>query len=241
MKLVAIINTTPDSFSDGGEGNIEQRIAQSIADGASVIDIGAESTRPNATLLTQQEEWKRLQPVLQTLHLQPHTILSIDTRHPETFSKAQGYGAKWFNDVSGFSNPASVALAKQCGCDIVVMHSLSVPANPQIVFTDGVDVVKEVFHWAEKRIEELGIPKKRIIFDPGIGFGKTAAQSWDLINNIQAFKALGVRVMVGHSRKSFLGGEMANRDAETAKITKKMAEKGVDYVRVHNIKANRVD
>ncbi len=241
MKLVAIINVTPDSFSDGEEGSIEQRIAQAIVGGASVIDIGAESTRPSATLITPEEEWSRLLPILRATSNERRTTLSIDTRHPETFQKAIHYGAKWFNDVSGFTNLASLALAKECGCDIVLMHSLTVPADTKITFPEGTDVVREVYHWAEKRIAEIGINKERIIFDPGIGFGKTAAQSWDIINNIKVFKSLGVRIMVGHSRKSFLGGEMAERDAATAKITRKLAENGVDYARVHNIAANRVD
>jgi dihydropteroate synthase len=121
------------------------------------------------------------------------------------------------------------------------MHSLTVPADPKVTFPEGTDVVKEVYQWAQKRIAELQLPKERIIFDPGIGFVKTAAQSWALINNINVFKALGVRIMVGHSRKSFLGLPMDERDAATAKITRKLAESGVDYARVHNIAANRVD
>lgn len=243
MKLVAIINITPDSFSDGrAEATTEdyiQLINQAITDGADILDIGAESTRPGATLLTPQEEWSRLAPVLRATSNEQRTTLSIDTRHPQTFRKALQYGARWFNDVSGFQNPESLALAKECGCDIVLMHSLTVPADLKVTFPEGTDVVKEVYQWAEKRIGEVGLPKERIIFDPGIGFGKTAAQSWDLINNISEFKALGVRIMVGHSRKSFLGLPMEQRDAATAEITRKLAKNGVDYARVHNIKVSR--
>jgi dihydropteroate synthase len=242
MKLVAIINITPDSFSDGRSqattGDYIQLINQAIVEGADILDIGAESTRPNATLISPEEEWSRLEPVLTTCNLQPAT-LSLDTRHPQTFRKALQYGAKWFNDVSGFQNPESLTLAKECGCDIVLMHSLTVPADPKVTFPEGTDVVKEVYQWANKRIAELQLPKEKIIFDPGIGFGKTAVQSWDLIKNISVFKALGVRIMVGHSRKSFLGLPMEQRDAATAEITRKLAENGVDYARVHNIKVNR--
>ena len=250
--LVAIINITPDSFSDGRKNaTTEDYLAlmeQAIAEGASILDIGAESTRPGATLLTQEEEWKRLEPILQ--HITSKAIISIDTRHPQTFRNALTYGARWFNDVSGLQNIKSIELAKESKCDVVLMHSLTVPADPKITFSEDTNVVQAVLDWAEKRITELQLPKEKIIFDPGIGFGKTAVQSWQLIENIAQFKRLGVRLMVGHSRKSFLnlapspltppsrGGENDWRDKATAEITHKLAQVGIDYVRIHNVKAN---
>ena len=166
------------------------------------------------------------------------TTISIDTRHPDTFQNALRYGAKWFNDVSGFKNRTSIKLAAECGCDVVLMHSLTVPADPKITFPENADVAKEVINWAEKRIAQLGLPKEKIIIDPGIGFGKTAVQSWQLIENIAQFKTLGVRIMVGHSRKSFLGLPMEQRDEATAKVTQQLAKAGVDYVRIHNVAVN---
>lgn len=249
--LVAIINITPDSFSDGRKSATTEDYAaliqQAIQDGATILDIGAESTRPGATLLSPEEEWKRLEPVLSLIApapaaasgLKPQAFLSIDTRHPETFAKALEYGVVWFNDVSGFQNPASLALAKESGCDVVLMHSLTVPADPKITFPPETDVVRAVYEWAEARIAQLGLPQEKIIFDPGIGFGKNAAQSWELIQNMQAFKKLGVRLMVGHSRKSFLNLPMEQRDEATATITRQLAASGVDYVRVHNVAANK--
>lgn len=244
-QLVAIINITPDSFSDGGAGDYTARIAQAIADGASVLDLGAESTRPGATLITPEEEWQRLQPVLAahtTSHWPLATTLSIDTRHPETFRKALGLGAKWFNDVSGFQNPESVKLAAECGCDIVLMHSLSVPADPKHTLPEGCDVISEILKWGERRIGELtsaGIAREKIIFDPGLGFGKTAAQSWQIVEQVEKLKDLGLRLLIGHSRKSFLGGPMEERDAKTAELTRHFARQGIDYLRVHNVKINK--
>lgn len=242
-QLVAIINLTPDSFSDGRQNATTEDylrlIQQAIHDGASVIDIGAESTRPGARLLTQEEEWSRLKPMLQTLNLKPQTSLSIDTRHAETFRRAIEYGAKWFNDVSGFHHSESVQLAKDSSCDVVLMHSLTVPADPKVTLPEDLDVISTILEWAEKRITQLGIAKEKIIFDPGIGFGKTPEQSWEIIRNIAAFKALGTRIMVGHSRKSFLQVPMEERDTATAQITRDLAKAGVDYVRVHNIPANK--
>lgn len=239
-ELVAIINITPDSFSDGRKNATTEDylalIDQAVKEGAIILDIGAESTRPGATLLTQEEEWKRLKPILQ--NIKSKATLSIDTRHPKTFRQALEYGAQWFNDVSGLQNPESIKLAAETKCDVVLMHSLTVPADPKITFPENADVVKEVIEWAEKRIAQLKLPKEKIIFDPGIGFGKTAAQSWQLIEYITQFKKLGTRIMVGHSRKSFLGVPMEQRDELTAKITRELAQAGVDYVRVHNVAIN---
>ena len=241
-EIVAIINITPDSFSDGRKhattADYISLIQQAITEGATILDIGAESTRPGATLLSQAEEWARMEPVLRAME-NIKTAISIDTRHPKTFQSALQYGAKWFNDVSGFQNPESIKLAAECGCDVVLMHSLTVPADPKMTLPEEADVVQEVINWTEKRIRELKLPKEKIIVDPGIGFGKTAAQSWKLIENIAQFKTLGVRLMVGHSRKSFLGLPLEQRDEATAKVTHQFAKAGVDYVRVHNVKANR--
>lgn len=239
--LVAIINITPDSFSDGRTDatteDYRQLMQQAVADGAAILDIGAESTRPGATPLTHEAEWQRLKPVLQ--HLPKNIPISLDTRHPETFRKALPYGIAWMNDVSGLQNPAMVAFAKDSGCKVVLMHSLTVPADSTITIPPEKDPVAEVLHWAKQRIAELEIPKEKIIFDPGLGFGKTAAQSQALIDNIAAFKTLDVKLMVGHSRKSFLGGKLEARDAATARITAALAAAKIDYVRVHNIKMNK--
>lgn len=243
-RLVGILNVTPDSFSDGGRffspESARRAIEDFIRQGADIIDIGAESTRPNATPLTAEEEWQRLEPVLRGLYLHNITF-SLDTRHAETARKALVYGVGWINDVSGFSDPAMVEAVRQSSCKLVVMHSLSVPADSSLVLPESVDAVQEVMAFGRARIAALvaaGIAKERIIFDPGIGFGKTAKQSHALVAGIGRFNALGVPLLVGHSRKSFLG-DKSQRDEATLTLSRQLMRQGVAYLRVHDIAAHR--
>ena len=224
-KLVGILNITPDSFSDGGLHFTPEKAVgaarEMIRQGAAIIDIGAESTRPGATALSSAEEWARLQPVLAALKDIP---FSVDTRHAETASKALAAGAAWINDVSGFSDAAMVAAVKSNNCKLVFMNSLSVPASRDIVLPLKADAVTLILAWAKERIaalEAAGIVKNRLIFDPGIGFGKTREQSFALLRGIEKFKVLGVPILVGHSRKSFLGKE--KRDEATLLLSQFMA------------------
>ena len=245
-SFVGIVNVTPDSFSDGGRNFAPEKaiaaIKKLLEDGAEIIDIGAESTRPNAILISPDEEWARLAPVL-AARAQFDALISVDTRHAQTAKKAIATGVDWINDVSGFSAPDMVDAVKSADCKIVVMHSLSVPADKNVVLPDGCDVVAEVFDWAKVRIKALenaGIKRERIIFDIGIGFGKTAAQSHELIKNITKFKELGVALFVGHSRKSFLGANsVAEADQKTLEISKFLAKNGVEYLRVHNVQIHK--
>ncbi len=245
-KLVGIVNITPDSFSDGGQNFAPEMafaaIKKLIADGADIIDIGAESTRPNAVAISADEEWVRLAPVL-AARPQFDALISVDTRHAQTAKKALAAGADWINDVSGFGDIEMVDAVKNADCKIVVMHSLSVPADKNIVLPDGCDAVAEVLAWAEERIKSLenaGIKRERLIFDIGIGFGKTAAQSQKLIEGISQFQSLGVPLFVGHSRKSFLGASsVADADQKTLKISKFLAKNGVEYLRVHNVEIHK--
>jgi dihydropteroate synthase len=247
-KLVGIANLTPDSFSDDGQYNSTQaalaHIMQLVEDEADSVDIGAESTRPGAVPLTHEEEWQRLEPVLN--QLPTPVVFSVDTRHPQTAAKALALGAGWINDVSGFANPAMVEAVKHSDCKLVVMHSLSIPADKNIVLSDSVDIIQELLSFIHTRVgylENRGIAKERILFDPGIGFGKTPVQSAYILEHIAAFKPLGVPLYIGHSRKSFLGlpkdATNAMRDEATLAVSKKLIEYGVDYLRVHNVKAHR--
>ncbi len=249
-KLVAIINITPDSFSDGGEHFTPEKavaaIQQAFSDGADVVDIGAESTRPGATPLTHTEEWARLEPVLKQLNIYPKGgIISVDTRHAETARKALALGVHLINDVSGFQNADMINAVKSSHSKLVMMHSLSVPADKNIVMPEGVDVVHELISWAKARIaalENVGIAKNRLIFDPGIGFGKKPEQSQDILQRVEEFSVLNVPLFIGHSRKSFLMLEAqtnAEKDAATLAISRALAAKGIDYIRVHNVKLHR--
>jgi len=243
-KLVAIVNVTPDSFSDGGKyfrpEEAVKVIEQHIADGADIIDIGAESTRPGAIPLTSDEEWQRLEPVFKIL---PMGTFSLDTRHAETARKALDYGIDWINDVSGFSDMVMLDTVKNSDCKLVVMHSLSIPADKNIVMPESVDVVQEIMEFAKKRIGEMasaGIARDRIIFDPGIGFGKTARQSWAIIDSTEHFSILGVPLLIGHSRKSFLSDRPGeSRDEQTLAVSQTLVKRGVAYLRVHDVAAHK--
>jgi len=245
-KIVGIVNVTPDSFSDGGQNFAPEKaiaaVLELIGQGANVVDIGAESTRPNAILISPDEEWSRLAPVLER-RAEFDALISVDTRHAKTVKKAIAAGVDWINDVSGFGAQEMVEVVKNANCKIVVMHSLSVPADKNIVLPDGCDTVAEIMDWAKARIKSLenaGIKRERIIFDIGIGFGKTAAQSHELIKNIAKFKELGVALFVGHSRKSFLGADsVAEADQKTLEISKFLSVQGVEFLRVHNVQIHK--
>lgn len=254
MKLVGVVNLTPDSFSDGGlADDVEEACAhidRLIAEGADVIDIGAESTRPGATPVSAETEWQKLEPVLKKMlaKYKKHAVrFSVDTRHAETAKQALRMGVNWINDVSGAQNPRMVQdVAAHDSAVYVLMHSLGVPADPAVVLTEEADVVEEILKFGHEKIaecEKLGLPKERIIFDPGIGFGKTPEQSLALIHGVKRFKALDVPLLYGHSRKSFLtqftDAPPAARDEKTLAISLYLADREVDYLRVHNVGLHR--
>ncbi|EKE01560.1 MAG: Folate synthesis bifunctional protein [uncultured bacterium] len=253
--MMGVLNITTDSFSDGGKFiDLEAALAQAenlFNAGADIIDIGAESTRPiSATTITPEEEWRRLQPILDTwqslwLNKNFRPKLSIDTHKPETADKLLSYKIDFFNDVTGLVNPKMLEIVKESNAKIIFMHNLGIPANPEKVFAPDVDVVSAVYQWGEQQLEKLiklGVDKERLIFDVGIGFGKTAHQSFALIKNISQFHKLGVPLLVGHSRKSFFNQftnkPFAERDIETAGISEFLATQKVDYLRVHNVDLN---
>ncbi len=248
-ELVAILNLTPDSFSDGGRLATGQAILEAahaaIDSGARVLDLGAESTRPGAKPITEDEEWRRLEPALKLLAplraSVPGLKLSLDTRHAGTAERALETGAlDWLNDVSGLVSDRMVALARAGTVDVVVMHSLSVPARRDQVLPRDADAPSEVVAWGQKRLASLvrqGIAPGRVILDPGVGFGKTAEQSLELLRQAWRLHEWGARVLIGHSRKSFLAGlesDPAGRDLETALISARLADQGIEYLRVHD-------
>lgn len=242
-QLVGIINLTPDSFSDGGKyadkTTALDAISRMMGQGARVIDIGAESSRPGALPIAPSEEWRRLEPILAALPgiRQPGVTFSLDTRHAENAAKALEMKIDWINDVTGFISPLMINAVKSSDCSLVMMHSLGIPANKAITLPQGADVMDVVSRWAKDRIAALeaqGIKRERIIFDPGIGFGKTSPQCFTLLRKISQFSSLGVRMLVGHSRKSFLAG-YGERDDATLAASLYLAEQGVDYLRVHDV------
>lgn len=251
-QLVGVINVTPDSFSDGGlcftPENAFLKARKCIEEGASVLDIGAESTRPNAKPLSPQEEWQRLLPVLSLIKMElPTAKISLDTRHPETAEKALKLGIQYLNDVSGFHSPRMRALALAAQIPLIFMHSLGIPADNKNVIPEDQDPVAVVFEWAQAQRDlflKEGFQLENLIFDLGIGFGNTAEQAFKLLKNIDVFHTLGVKLYVGHSRKSFLNlvtqKGFANRDTETAIISGILAKKNIHFLRVHEVAVNKM-
>ncbi len=242
--LVGILNLTPDSFSDGGEHAMPaQAIAAAeamIAAGAHIVDIGAESTRPGAVPLSAAEEWKRLAPVLEAVA--PRVETSVDTRHAATAKNALALGARWINDVGGLGDEAMIAAVRDSECGLIFMHSLSIPADPLVTLPEACDPVAVLIEWARARImalEAAGIARARLVFDPGIGFGKTQAQSLAILRRARELRAVGIPVLIGHSRKSCLraysDAPAGGRDAATLAVSAQLLRGGVEYLRVHDV------
>lgn len=250
-QLVGIINVTPDSFSDGGlyltPDHAMQQIKELVNSGAEIIDIGAEATNPTAALIDAETEWQRLYPILSQLsstlsELPIKPKISLDTRHSSTVKQAFNFAIDWINDVSGLEDNEMREMVAWKKCDVVIMHHLTIPANKQHVLPINCNVVKVVYEWAIRKISQLtnsGIALEKIIFDIGIGFGKTAEQSLQLIQQIKHFHSLNTRLLVGHSRKRFLSlftdKTYAERDLETEIISLFLANQHIDYLRVHNV------
>ena len=247
-ELMGILNITPDSLSDGGmfcEPHSALRQAELLSQsGASIIDIGAESTRPDAAALSPADEWQRLKPVLDLIlktGLPSPAQICVDTRHPENAGKALDLGVSMINDVSGLDSPEMRNLAASSSARFVFMHHLSIPVKRGECLAADCDPVETILHWAKLRKAELnalGICDSRLIFDPGIGFGLSAEQSWKIIERVAEFQSLGLPVLVGHSRKSFLSTLTSappnERDQQTLSVSLQLAAGGVDYLRVHN-------
>jgi len=249
-RLMGIVNLTPDSFSDGGKFQTIDaallHIKDLISQGAEIIDLGAEATNPNVEAISANKEWLRLQDILTALVSQKKSfvippIISIDTRHAEVAKKALGIGADWINDVSGLNQPEMKEVIAASKCPVIIMHNLGIPVDKKICLPNNIDPVENILTWAKQKINELieyGIQKEKIIFDPGVGFGKNAQQSLRIIKQIKQFNQLEVPILVGHSRKRFLelftDQPFEKRDLITALISTQFL-RDVDYLRVHNI------
>lgn len=245
-RVMGVVNVTPDSFSDGGrflEPNAAVAQALALAEqGADLIDIGGESTRPEATPLEPEEEWRRVAPVLEGLQGRLSIPISIDTRHAEVARRAVALGADVVNDVSGLADPEMRRVVRESGAAAIVMHMRGTPQTMQRD-TNYADLRSEVFRAlaeATDRAVADGIPGERLIVDPGLGFGKSPEQSLELLLHAGEFRSLGFPVMVGASRKSFLGWATGGAPAEArgeAGIAAAVlaAMQGVDLVRVHDV------
>lgn len=242
VKLVGILNATPDSFSDGGLYNRPEdavrRAAQLFDDGAALVDIGAESTRPGAKPITADIEWQRLYQILQQLLQQYPEQISVDTYHPETAAKALELGDVIINDITGMRNPTMIELVAKRQARCVVSHLPA--ADPQAAHTgklvgDVQKVVDDLLATAAE-LEKKGLPRGHIILDPGIGFGKTDELNWELLK----FAAMvpDYPVMIGYSRKRFLGEERMDLESNLA-AGRIAIEAGAAYLRVHDVAGHR--
>ena len=248
---MGIVNVTPDSFSDGGRfvdwARVEPHVEAMLEAGVHIIDVGGESTRPGAAPVDPEAEWSRIGPVLKGLverlagdRLRP--LFSLDTRHAEVAAKGLELGVDIINDVSGLTSPDMIALARGAACDWVAMHHVTIPADPGTTLPAEEDPFDAVEAWLLARLEAWdarGLDLARIIFDPGIGFGKNRLQSLRLLRRAGELRRHGLRVLVGHSRKSFMksftGDGETGRDLATIGASLHLSAQGVDIIRVHDV------
>ena len=246
MIIMGILNVTPDSFADGGRHNsLEAAVMhgkQMISEGVDIIDIGGESTRPGAERVSESEELSRVIPVITELSKLGVTI-SIDTMRASTARAAVLAGANIINDVSGgLADPEMLATAADLKTPYIAMHwrGQSKDMNSLANYNNVVD---EVVHELHERITaalEAGISNNNLIIDPGIGFAKNADHNWEIIDNIDVFVALGYRVLVGGSRKRFLGADTPDeREIASIALTKRLGTSGIWGVRVHSVKPHK--
>ena len=243
MLVMGILNLTPDSFADGGRHNSFEagvaRALEMIAEGVDIIDIGGESTRPGADRISAEEEQSRVLPVIAELS-KSGVKISIDTMRADTAEKAVQLGASIINDVSGgLSDPAMFATVKKLGVPYILMHwrGESKQMNSRAVYSDVVsDVISELNSQIDAALDS-GINKSQIIIDPGLGFAKDAEHNWEILRNLNRFTSMGYPVLIGASRKRFLGGDNPDeREVETIELTKTLVPQGIWGVRVHSVK-----
>ncbi|MCI9628849.1 MAG: dihydropteroate synthase [Eggerthellaceae bacterium] len=247
--IMGVLNVTPDSFSDGGDFiEIDDALSHAremIAAGASIIDVGGESTRPGADPVDPDQEWSRIADIIDAL-AQEGTCVSVDTRHASVAKRAVDSGASIINDVSGFRCAEMVDVAASCNAGLVIMHMKGDPKTMQDApeYDDVVAEVKDYLELQARMLENAGVASDRICIDPGPGFGKTPSQTIELMRNIHELAHLGYPVMVAVSRKSFIAkaykiddDDPKARDAASAQEALMACELGASVIRTHNVAA----
>lgn len=248
-QIMGIINATPDSFYDGNpQNNLEALIKKCtdfVADGADILDIGGESTRPGASPVPAEEELARVLPLIQATHKKwPRIPLSLDTVKPAVALEGLKNGVSIINDVSGTTGKEMFQLAKDFNAQIVVMHARGNPQNMQML-TDYTDLLSEIKDFLAEKISQaqaFGLSTEQIIIDPGFGFAKTREQNYQLLKHLRDFKTFGVRVLVGLSRKTFLAQKREfppKRKAQTLAAHLVSLQNGADILRVHDVRDTR--
>jgi dihydropteroate synthase len=236
-ELVGILNVTPDSFSDGNlflkPDKAVRQAEKLFADGAAIVDIGAESTRPGAEPLSPDEEWQRLEPVLKELIERFSGRLSVDTYHPETVERAMALSGVIINDVTGMNNPAMVEAVIRLGAKVIVSHlpGADIQAAHKGKLVDSVEQVKTDLLEKGELLESKGLEKSKIILDPGIGFGKTPELNMELLRFAEQVPEYPV--MIGYSRKRFLGENRMEPEPNLS-AGRIAIKSGAAYLRVHD-------
>lgn len=252
-KIMGILNITPDSFSDGGKFfNTAAAVAQAeqmIADGADIIDIGGESTRPGAKPVSKEDEMARVIPVIDALRKNLKNsalVISIDTQKPEVAEAALAHGANMVNDVTGLRDPAMRVAVAKYNVPVVIMHMQGEPRTMQKspTYDDVVEEIKIFFKQRVAEAEAAGIARANITLDPGIGFGKTVEHNLLILKNLREFVVLGSPVLVGPSRKSFIGAitgglPVDERLEGTLAAVAAAIMNGAAIVRVHDVKETK--
>lgn len=248
--IMGILNVTPDSFSDGGrydgtEAAVE-RALQMLTEGAEIIDIGGESTRPGAAAVPAEEEAARVLPVIAALRQRSDCVISVDTMKAAVAAAAMEAGADIINDISGLqADPEMAAVAARTGAGVVLMHMQGTPRTMQVQPHYG-DVIAEVRDGLAASLDQAlaaGVALESIVLDPGIGFGKTLEHNLEILRQVEAFAVRGRPVLLGVSRKSFIGRVLgttdpAVREWPTVALTSFAREKGVRILRVHDVLRN---
>jgi len=247
--VMGILNVTPDSFSDGGrylnEDAAFARAERMVDEGADIIDVGGESTRPGSSPVGVEEELSRVVPVVKRIAASLDVPVSVDTMKPEVARAAMGAGAAIINDVAGLRDPAMIAAVRDTGAAAVVMHMRGRPATMQVEVTESSygDVVADVMWYLQGRIEAAeaaGVPRERLIVDPGLGFGKTLEHNVELLRRCRELRGLSLPVLVGASRKGFIGrltgADAPDRLGGSVGAAVIAAANGARVVRVHDVR-----
>lgn len=250
--IMGVINTTPDSFSDGGtlyrnaQLDMEQAMARArdmVAAGAAILDIGGESTRPGALPVSLQEETDRVLPLVERIAAEIPVVISVDTSTPELMREVARAGAGMLNDVRALTRPGAIEAAASTGLPVCLMHMQGEPGSMQVA-PHYLDVVTEVRDFLQGRVaacERLGIVRERLLLDPGFGFGKTVAHNLQLLQGLNQLAAMGFPLVVGLSRKSMigklLGREVEQRLPAGLALAVMAVERGAAIIRTHDVAA----
>ena len=247
VHIMGILNVTPDSFSDGGRLHSEKDVLDQaetmVKEGADILDIGGESTRPHADAVAEDDEIQRVIPAITAIRKHFTTPISIDTTKAEVARQALEAGADIINDTSAFQHdPEMIDVALKSDAPVIIMHMQGTPRTMQVNPSYD-DVIGEIRTYLAERIEwaeRKGLSRKKIIVDPGIGFGKTVGHNLTILKNLSEFSSLGCPVLVGHSRKAFIGTlldikDPSSRDDATSVLSALCVQSGVSILRVHDV------